>query len=161
MSFVSVTDAWMTELTTNVTGLQVATVPLENRHPYASWSLELLATQAKGRHVAVFPNADAEGAEGWVTAPTDLDTARYTVLVWEDASGDAARLQDDDTANAAWLALYEAIKARFRVQANTSGATALGGAGIAVRYRGGTFDMRSSVRVIAIYFETMVAGVYT
>jgi hypothetical protein len=156
---VTITDAWMTELTTNVVGLQVATVPVENTHKYASWSVEKLATMANGRHVAVYPNADAETAAPLTVGgnPGDYDTQRYTVLVWEDASIDAARLQDDDTKNAAWLALYEAIKARFRVQANT----ALGEAGAYTRYVAGSFDLSGMARVITISFTVQLGRSYT
>lgn len=161
MSFASVCVAWMADLTTNVVGLQAATVPVENQHLYASWSVEMLATMANGRHVAVYPNADVETPIALVTEPADMDTTRYTVLVWEDASSDVARMQDDDTENAAWLSLYEAVKARFRVKANAAGAASLGGAGNVCRYVGGSFDLKGMVRLINIQFEVRTPGSYT
>jgi hypothetical protein len=159
MTMATICDAWMTELTTNVTGLQVATIPTENQHKYASWSVEKLATQQGGRHVAVYPNADAESAEAFTVGslPGDYDTQRYTVLVWEDASADAVQLVDNDAANAAWLALYEAVKARFRVQANT----ALGEAGAYTRYVGGSFDLSGMARVITISFTVQIGRTFT
>jgi hypothetical protein len=152
----------MTELTTNVTGLTTGgtpPVPPENRHPYASWSVERLATQLGGRHIAVYPNGEPELAVPFTVGQPigDLDTQQFTVLVWEDASVDVARGVDNDTANAAWLALYEGVKARFRIQANIS----LGEPGAQTRYISGAFDLKGESRVIEIRFTVQIGRNFT
>jgi hypothetical protein len=116
MTLVSVVDAWVAELTGVGKPLAGATI-----HKYAPWSMEQLANDGK-RHVAIWPTA-AQGAPSPLTVgslPSDLDPAEFAVLVWEDASLEGELRYDDDTANAAWLNLSEAIAARFRVQANTN-----------------------------------------
>jgi hypothetical protein len=153
VTWTAVVDAWATELTTNVTGLNSAIV-----HKYASWSVEALVAERGERHLAVWPESEAEAVEGLTTAPSDLATQSYVVLVWEDASTEGGRLQDDETADAAWLDLHEAIRARFLRTANVR----LGSSAIMdTRYRGAAFDMVGLVRTIALRFTVRLPLSYT
>lgn len=155
MTFKSICDAWMTELTTNVAGLTTA-----KQHLYAPWSPEALYAEAGERHVAVWPQGDPEVVQGLVagTLPAELATQSFAILCWEDAGADLVRRQDDDTANAAWLALYEAIRARLYVQANAR----LGDAQIMdTHYRGGVLDSSDTKRVLSLRFEVRVPIAFT
>lgn len=146
MSFQSICEAWMTDLTSHVSELATAT-----QHLYAPWSLaQLQATQGE-RHIAVYPTAEPEVAKPFVTGspPADEASQTYVVLIWEDAASEATRLYDDDDANTRWLSLAESVRARFYVQANT----ALGESGAYTRYAGLRFDLSGTVRLIEITFR--------
>lgn len=162
MTFAGTVDAWLTQLQAYVSGLDTGTVPAARVHRYAAYSRELLHADQAERHLAVFPSGDApESVTGFTTAPSDAAIEAYTVVVWEDASSDAARLIDDEVSNAAWLALFEAIRARFYVQANVAGAAAIAGAGTFTRYRGGSFDLVGTVRYMSFEFTVRIERVYT
>jgi hypothetical protein len=128
----------------------LSAVPVKNRHVYAEWSAELLQAFTDERHVAVYPNGDPEVVHGATVGslPSDDVLSSYTIVVWEEAASEATRLYDDDVANAAWLALYEAIRARLYVQANVS----LGQTNSYTRYQGGAFGMKGAVRWMELRF---------
>jgi hypothetical protein len=159
MSFWSdVVDAWVTDLQTNVTGLDTTTVPSSRVHKYASWSAEELFALSGERHLAVWPAAEPDVTEGLLTDGSLLATQTYIILVWEDASTTQGRLQDDDTANAAWLTLHEAIRARLLVRANSQkGSSTI----MDTRYRGAEFPASGDKRVMALRFEVRVPHVLT
>lgn len=151
----TICDAWMTELTTHVAGLADA-----KQHLYAPWSPEALYAETGERHIAVWPQGDPELVQGLVAGspPADLATQSFAILAWEDASVDSSRRQDDDTANAAWIALYEAIRARLYVQANAR----LGDAQIMdTHYRGGVLDAQDTKRVLSLRFEVRIPISFT
>lgn len=153
MTWTAIDDAWVTELTTNVAGLTSAIV-----HKHASWSVEALTAERGERHLAIWPEDEAESLEGLTTGPADLATQNFVVLVWEDASTESGRLMDDDTANAAWLDLHEAIRARFLTTANIR----LGSSAIMdTRYRGAAFDMVGLVRTMAMRFTVRLPLTWT
>lgn len=142
MSFVSVCDAWMTELAA-VSGLTTAV-----QHKYAPWSVEALYVEAGERHLAIWPEGDPESRRQMTTDGADEITSSYVVTVWEDAATDSTKLKDDDAANVAWLALYEAVQSRFYVLANL----ALGETGSDVHYEGGAFGLTGGTRFFSIRF---------
>lgn len=149
MSWTQVCDAWIDELVESVPGLEPPVIA----HRYAPWSLEQLAASGTARHFAVWPMVDAEGSEGFVSTPSARLSQTFEVLVWEGVP-DAARLMDDDKADAAWLALQEAIRARFEHAANLVGPTAIGQDGTIEqeRYVGGSFPAHSHLRVMELRF---------
>ena len=151
MSLQTVCDAWMADLIANTA---LSAVPAKCRHVYASWSPELLQAFTNERHVAVFPNREADTSVRVTTAPSDVITTLSTILVWEEAASEATGLYDDDTANIAWLALYEAVLARLYVRASTAGSSALGGAGLVHHFRESRMDMVSTVRFMELVFTT-------
>lgn len=143
MVYQSVCDQWMTELTTHISDLGDAT-----QHLYASWSSAAVADSAPGLHIAVWPEGDPDVATQYATDGTDEVVTSYQVQVWQGATAEATRVYDDDDANRAWLALYEAVKARFYLRANLG----LGDTGSKVHYEGGKFDTLGDKRVFAIRF---------
>jgi len=144
-----VVDAWMADLVANVSGLSTAI-----QHKYAPWSPEEFYTEGIAeRHVAVWPELDAEVTEPLTTAGDRMSTQTYAVAVWEDASDTQGRLQDDDTANAAWLTLAEGIRARLMRSASFQ----LGSASVmSTDYLGTQFDRSGTLRVLRIGFRCRV-----
>jgi len=154
MSFVSVCDGWMADITSTVTELTNATP-----HLYAPWSPEYLGDAGKGRHIAVWPEPNPEEVIPAVVGspPSDFLIDTYNVIVWESAAADVTRIADDKAANAAWLDLFEAVRARFYVQANTS----VGVTGGYTRYVGGNFGIRGTVRFFSLVFTVRVPRDFT
>jgi len=143
VTFQSVCDAWMTELTVHIPGLSDAT-----QHLYESWSSAAVADSTPGRHIAVWPEGDPESRRQFTTDGADEVTASYQVMVWEGATAATTRVAEDIDAAAAWLALYEEVKGRFYLKANLG----LGDTGSDVHYEGGKFDQKADKRVFAIRF---------
>jgi hypothetical protein len=154
MSWRSIVDAWVTELVSNVPELAPPTIV----HRYAPWSVENLALQANERHLAIWPTSEPEVVVGYVASPpSDLATQTFAVLVWEDASAESTRAQDDDAANLAWLELHEAIRYRLYLLANLH----LGDAEIMdTHYAGAGFDMGAGVRSMVLTFRVRVPIAY-
>jgi hypothetical protein len=149
MSIQTVVDAWVTDLAA-VSGLTTAI-----QHKYASWSAEQLHAELDERHLAMWPDGDAlESREPLTTEPADTVATSFTVLIWEDAASESTRLYDDDTLNQAWLALYEAVLARFYVRASVAGSTALGGAGLRHQFTGSRMGMVGTVRFMEVAMTT-------
>jgi hypothetical protein len=145
----TVVDAWMTDIAA-VSGLTTAL-----QHKYASWSPEQLHAERDERHLAVWPNGEAlDSREPLTTEPADLVATAYTVLIWEDAASESTRLYDDDTANQAWLALYEAVQLRFYIWASVAGSSALGGAGLRHQFTGSRMGMVGTTRFMELAFTT-------
>jgi hypothetical protein len=140
----------------------LSAVPVKCRHLYASWSAEQLYAQTNERHVAVWPNGEAlELREGITTEPADLLSTSFSILVWEEAASEATGLYDDDTANQAWLALYEAIRARLYVRVSVAGAAALGGAGLVHQFIASNMGMRGATRFMEFNFRTQSVQSFT
>jgi hypothetical protein len=152
LTFASVCDAFLLDLTTSVSGLSDAT-----QHRYASWSSAAVADTTPGRHIAVWPEGDPETRQGATSDGMDLVTTSYQVMVWEGATSEATRVYDDDDANAAWLALYEAVKARMYVRTNQG----LGDTGSTLNYEGGKLDRVGDKRVFAVRFTKRRYESYT
>lgn len=153
LAFEDVVDDWVTELTTNVSGLSSAVT-----HRYAPWSPELLYTESGERHLAVFPTGEPEVVEGATVMGDDLAAQTYTILVWEDTGGDAERMVEDPTDDEAWLALFRAIRDRFYLAANNQvGSSSI----MATRYAGGTFERSGAVRAMEVRFVVRVHHTYT
>ncbi len=151
--FSAIVDAWVTELVANVSGLSTAI-----QHKYAPWSPEQLFAQAGERHLAVWPESEPEAVEGLTVTGDDLATQLYVVLVWEEAAATDGRLQEDDTADLAWLTLAEAIRARFYLSANR----ALGSNQIMdTRYRGLSFGRPGDMRSMQLVFRVRIPHLYT
>lgn len=137
-------DAWAAEISSKVPALSEAEV-----HLYASWSPEDLYVPAQGRAFAVYPEGDPEVRVGFTTQPADLVTTSFLVEVWEDATVESGRLQDDDERNVAWLALFEAVKHRFYVGENLQ----LGDAQVMdTHYLGASFGLAGGVRFFILRF---------
>jgi hypothetical protein len=152
MTWVSVCDAWVAELTTNVAGLQAA-----KTHLYAPWSVEQLLAGQNEIHLAVWPQSEAEEAENFLTDGSKLSRQSFVAMVWEDASDQTARQKDSDAQNAAWLTLQEAIRDRFMARVNVRlgddpGATSI----VSTDYRGVAFDLAAGVRVFGVRFTVDV-----
>jgi hypothetical protein len=153
LSWVEVCDAWIDELMLQVPALQEA-IP----HRYAPWSTEALFAAPGERHLAVWPEGEAETATPFTTSPADLMEQSYAVLVWEDASTETQRRFDDESANADWLKIHEAIRARFHRMDNVR----LGDANIMdTRYVGASFDLIGGRRVLAIRFRVRLPITYS
>jgi hypothetical protein len=151
--FSSVVDAWVTELQTNVTGLDSALIPALRVHRYAPWSPEQFDGERGERHLAVYPQTESEAVEPLLTDGTKLAFQTYTILVWEDASDEVTRGYDDDTANLAWLTLYEAIRARLFELDNI----ALGSSEIMdTAYAGGEFGVSGPYRYMFLNVRVRV-----
>lgn len=149
--FSDVADAWLTDLR-NVTGLDTTTVPASSTHLYAPWSTETLFSEAGERHLAIWPQSEAETATPYTTDLSQLATQDWVVMVWE-AAPDQTRLQDDDTDNKAWLTLAEGIRTRLMLRANVQ----LGSSTIMdTRYTGLAFERAGSHRVMALRFSVRV-----
>lgn len=147
MSWRSVVDAWVDDITGNVAGMSDVIV-----HRYAPWSLENLNTNAGERHLAVWPEDEAESMEALVTGGGQLANQDYLVTVWEDAEA-AMRLIDNEEANAEWLDLHEAIRARFFVAGNIR----LGNTEIMrTRVISGRFPAVAGLRVMELRFRVQV-----
>lgn len=154
MSFTGVVDAWMTDLTTNVSGLRTSDNPgisTDNRHKYAIKSVELLAANVGERHIAIWPQEEPEVASAAIisTQGADLSAQSYLVTVWEESGLEAARLQDDEAGWSTFEALYEATRARFYVSANRT----LGSVDT-TQYGGGTFGVQGGIRFFVLRFQT-------
>jgi len=147
----AISDAWMTELTTNVSGLSTAI-----QHKYAPWSVEEAFAMAGERHIAIWPQGEAEAAVPYTTEPSVLATQVYSILVWEDASQDIGRLTDNETADKAWLTLAEGIRARLLLKANIS----LGVVGCDTRYQGVRFDRAGAGRMMEVSFRVQLGYSY-
>lgn len=144
----------MQDLQDHVTELEEA-IP----HLYGSWSRELLYCGQGERHIAIYPTGDPEVSKPFITGtpPADEITSRFTILVWEDAAAESSRAFDDDDSNKAWLALYESIKARLYVQANTG----LGVPQGYTRYAGGLFDLQATARMMQLSFTVLAPQSFT
>ena len=148
MTWASVCDAWVTELTTNVPGLIGA-----KTHRYAPWSVEQLLSGQGEIHLAVWPQSEAEETEPYTIHGGQLSAQAWVVMVWEDASDQSSRQVDSDAANAKWLALHEAIRARFLELDNIRlGDDPSAPAIQKTRYNGVAFDLTAGVRVMALRF---------
>jgi hypothetical protein len=152
VSWVSVCDAWASELTTKVAGLSGA-----KTHLYAPWSVEQLLTGQNEIHVAVWPQSEAEEASNFLTDGGSLSAQSYVVMVWEDASDQAARQKDSDVPNAAWLTLHEAIRARFYELDNVRLGDDPAYPIMDTRYNGVAFDLTAGVRIMALRFTVRVS----
>jgi hypothetical protein len=152
MTLQSVCDAWMDKLTTSISGLTDAT-----QHLYVSGA-GALADSTPGRHIAVFPVGDLAAPDPFVAGspPAKLATITYQVMVWEGAHSEATRVYDDDDANAAWLALYEQVRAKFYELASQG----LGEPG-PVDYAGGAFDSAADKRVFVVSFTKRTVESFT
>lgn len=138
--FAEVCDAWVDDLTAHVSALSGSIV-----HRYAPWSMENLVTEQGERHLAVWPEVDAESTEPLTTDGSRLSTQTYSIIVWEDAAAESARRFDDDDANRAWLDLAEAIRARLMRQGGIQlGATEI----MATDYLGLAFPAAGALRVM-------------
>lgn len=150
--FADVCDAWASELRLSIPELDQAVY-----HLYGSWNPELMYAEAGERHVAVFPNGEPEVAEGLTVTGDDLAAQTYTILVWEDTSGDAERLVENPDIDQDWLELYEAIRDRFYLSTNGK----LGSSDImATRYIGGSFDRSGQIRAMELRFVVRVPHTY-
>lgn len=148
LAFEDVIDAWVSELTSNVSGLSTAIT-----HKYAPWSTEFLYAERGERHLAVWPNGEPEVVDNLLVDGSTLAEQSYTIAVWEDTGGDAERFVENPTADKAWLALYRGIRDRLYVTANNQ----LGSSEImATRYRGGAFDRSGHLRAMEIRFAVAV-----
>ena len=154
MTLRAICDGWLSDLTTQVPELADAT-----QHRYASWSFETLGEAGQGRHVAVWvePSPDTVLPATTGGLPADFDTHNMRILVWEAAHAEATRLYDDDEANGAWLDLYEAVKARLRVQANTS----IGATSGYTRFTEGGVRVLGTARVMEFAFTVREPVSYT
>jgi hypothetical protein len=143
MSWVSIVDAWCDDITGNVVGMTDAIV-----HKYAPWSLEQLFPEGTGKHLAVWPEAEAETMEAFDTSGGQLAAQEFVVTVWEKAEA-AQRLIDVDESNAAWLDLHELIRARFFVARDIQ----LGNPHIMrTRIVSGSFPTVGGLRVMELHF---------
>jgi hypothetical protein len=142
VTFRSVVDAWFLELN-DVPGLEDATT-----HRYASWSSNAIADTTPGRHLAIWPESQPEVRKGMTTDYSDEVTTTYAITVWEGATAEMERVFDDDDHNAAWLALFEAVRARLYLKANL----AIGDAGSDIHYLAGAFDRIADKRFFVIRF---------
>lgn len=154
MTMQGVVDAWMTDLLT-VSGL--TTIPAKCQHKYAPWSQDQLVAGTNERHIAIWPEGDPDARRQATTDGADEITTSYVVTVWEEAASEATGLYDDDAANIAWLALYEAVRARFYVLANL----AIGETGSDVHYEGGAFGMQGAVRFFSVRFSKRYYKLFT
>lgn len=154
MSLRSVCDAWLIDITTHVSDLSDATL-----HRYASWSFEALGDAANGRHLAVFPIPSQDVVAHFATGslPTDLETHWFQGLAWETALTEATRVFDDEDANGAWLDLFERVKGRLHVQANTSLGTTAG----FTEYKGWDAGVRGTVRFMRFDFTVRETASFT
>lgn len=145
----------MADLTTHIAELAVAPA---NQHLYAAWSFEALESTG-GLHIAVYPIPTGEIARPFTTGnpPADLETHLFQGLIWQSAGAEATRLYDDTEANGDWLDLFERVKARLRVQANTS----LGTSGGYVRYEGWEAGIAGTVRFMRVNFAVQEAASFT
>lgn len=148
-----------TELQANVTGLDTTTVPATRLHQLSPWDPEKLVAAAGERHLAVWPAGEPEVLEALATGAHELHQS-YVVLVWEDASQTLERQQADDTADAAFLSLHNAVRGRFYLYANERlGGAAIAALGIGVQvarvwYAGATFsDVAETVRWFAVRLD--------
>ena len=152
LAFEDIVDAWVTDLTGNITGLHDAVT-----HSYAPWSGELMYAERGERHLAVFPTAEPEVVEGLLTDGSMLAAQTYTILVWEDTGGDQERLVEDPTADVAWLELYRAIRDRLFLRSNIRlGSTEI----MDTRYNGGSFDRSGHLRAMELRFVVRVPLTY-
>jgi len=143
-----VVDAWVTDLTTNVSGLSTAIT-----HKYAPWSPELFYTEADETHIAVWPDLEAETADALLVDGSRMAEQTYAIAVWEDAMDTQGRLQEDATADAAWLTLAEGIRTRLMRAASFQ----LGSSSVmSTDYIGTQFDRSGSLRVLRIAFRCRV-----
>lgn len=150
-------DAVITDLQTNVTGLDTTTVPAANVHRYAPWDPSELSV-GTGRNLAVWPTGEAETPNPLATGAHEL-TQSYVVLVWEDSTESDARQVGDQTTDATFLTLHNAARARFYVTANQL----LGGGNInRVWYAGTTFrDSSGPVRWFAMRIDVRAYQAFT
>jgi L-rhamnose mutarotase len=153
MSFQTTVDAWVTDLTQNVTELAQAIV-----HRYSPWSLEELAASGDERHLAIWPDIEAETAEPLLTIPSHMLQQVYVISLWEDASDESVRRVDDEASNADWLELFEDIRVRIQRSANLQ----LGGTDVMkTDYIGGGFPRVSGKRVMELRLRVSRPVQYT
>ena len=144
MSLRSVCDAWVDDITSNVPGMADVIV-----HRYAPWSLENLYAESGERHLAVWPEIEAETHQPFDTSGGQMAEQDFICGVWEHVP-DLDRAQDDEEADGAWLDLFELIRARFFVTANVR----LGDSNIMrTRAVGGSFPVIGSRRVMELRFR--------
>ena len=154
MSLRNICDAWLLDIQTHVSDLADATP-----HRYAIWGQENFGDAGSGRHLAVFPIPAGELVRPFTVGslPSDLETHAFRVLIWEAAMAETTRLFDDDDANGAWLDLFETVKARLRVQSDTS----LGTVGGYTRYTGWTAGIMGTARFMQIDFSVQESAQFT
>lgn len=154
MSLRGVCDAWLADITGNVTELATAT-----QHRYAAWSFEMLGDASSGRHIAIFPEPTRSEVVPFTVGslPSDLETNAFRGVIWEGALAEATRLVDDEAANGAWLDLYEAVKARLRVLAKTSQGTTGG----YTRYHDWNAGVTGTVRFMQFGFTVQESASFT
>lgn len=146
-----VCDAWIEQLQHEVTELSGATV-----HRYARWSRAAIADSQPGLHLAVWPEGDPDARKSLTSDGADEVTTSYMISVWSGATAETERLYDDDDANAAWLELYEKVKARVYIRGNL----AIGDPGSITRYQGGRLARAGKkrlfeIRIAKVRYETL------
>ncbi len=144
MTWRTICDAWIADITTNVPTMADVVV-----HRYAPWSLENLYAEVGERHLAVWPEIEAETMEPFDTSGGQMVVQDFIAAVWEHVP-DLERAQDDEEADGRWLDLHEAIRARFFVAANVR----LGDP-LIMRTRpvGGSFPVIGQRRVMEVRFR--------
>ena len=145
MTWRDICDAWSEDLALNVPELAGA-----RRHLYAPVSVEALFAEGEERHVAVWPEAEAESSEGFVTTPGVLLRRQFVITVWESASNESTRRIDDEERAAAWLELQEAIVDRILRR----DAIQMGGVD-STSYAGTQFGLAAGVRFIELRLRTV------
>lgn len=155
MTFKEVCDYWVADLTANVGGLAPPTIT----HRYAPWSPELLYSERSGeRHLAVYPELDAETAVGLTVIGDRLGTQTYALLVWENATDSQGRLVENVDRDAAWLLLAEQVKDRVMDRDGVgSGTTTV----MSTQYAGTTFQRTGEHRVFTVEIVCAVPHVAT
>lgn len=148
MTWKSVCDAWVDDITANVDGMAEVTV-----HRYAPWSVEAFFASTGDRHLAIWPEFDAETTEPLTTAGGRIFEQRFLLAIWEDASEESARRIDDEAANAAWLELQEAVVARFFVAANVRLGMVAADNPVDTQYLAGSFEPASTKRIMRLNFR--------
>lgn len=156
MTWKAICDAWVLDVTSNVSGMADVIT-----HRYAPWSVEAFFAESGDRHLAVWPEFEAETAEPFDTSGARLFEQRFLLAVWEDASESGARRIDDEAANAEWLDLQEAIVARFFVASNVRLGMVAADNPMDTRYLAGRFEPASNKRVMVLNFGVRRARTVT
>lgn len=147
--FETVVDAIKADLVANVAGLAADKVKPKDIHLYNPQDPEAFEDDG-ARHLAVWPEADAEDPEPLTTSSHALNQS-YLVAVWESSGTEGTRLQRDEDAAKVFLDLHNDIRARLYVEANQLlgssdrvwyGGTAFGATAGTVRW----FVLRVNVR---------------
>ena len=141
-----VVDGWVNDLTTEVADLAGAIV-----HRYAPWSPELFHAAVGETHVAVYPLGDPDNAAPFATGslPTDLLRTRFEADAWHGAVAEDQRFTSNEADDLAWVRTFEAVRARFYVQANAT----VGGIAGPTRYVGGRMGTINGCRFLTVTFD--------